>query len=296
MTSNRRLVAALIAVALLGAGVVGLQIQRERRFAGVEPAEQVLYVSSPAVLTRLALSYDALLADLYWIRAIQYYGARRLSAAATQNYDLLYPMLDLTTSLDPNFTVAYRFGAFFLSERAPGGAGRSDLAIQLLDKAMQRHPDRWEYPHDVGFVYYRNGEYRQAAEWFERAAAIPGAAEWLAPLAAVTLAAGGDTAASRVLWKNILTSETEWLRRVAQQRLLQLDAVDAIKLLEGLTADYERRFGDPPVTWEDMVRAGLLPGIPVDPGGHPYVLNPYWGSVTVSEDSPMWPLPTERPA
>jgi hypothetical protein len=50
------------------------------------------------------------------------------------------------------------------------------------------------------------------------------------------------------------------------------------------------------VTWQDMVRAGLLRGIPVDPAGHPFVLNPYWGSVTVSEQSPMWPLPTERPA
>jgi tetratricopeptide (TPR) repeat protein len=288
--------AGLVVIGMLGAAVVGLQMQRERRFASAEPAQQILYVSSPAVLTRMALSYDALLADLYWIRAIQYYGGRRLSSEPEKNYDLLFPMLDLTTSLDPDFTIAYRFGAFFLSEQAPGGAGRSDLAIQLLNKAMQRHPERWEYLHDVGFVHYRNGEYRRAAEWFERAAAIPGAAEWLAPLAAVTLATGGDTNASRVLWQNILTSETEWLRRTARQRLLQLDAIDAIKLLEQRTADYERRFGDPPTAWQDMVRAGLLRGIPVDPGGHPYVLNPYWGSVTVSEKSPMWPLPTERPA
>jgi tetratricopeptide (TPR) repeat protein len=198
--SSSRLIAGLVVIGMLGAAVVGLQMERERRFASVEPAQQILYVSSPAVLTRMALSYDALLADLYWIRAIQYYGGRRLSAEPDKNYDLLFPMLDLTTSLDQDFTIAYRFGAFFLSERAPGGAGRSDLAIELLNKAMQRRPDRWEYPHDVGFVHYRNGEYKQAAEWFERAAAIPGAAEWRSPRAAVTLAPGGGTAAARGLW------------------------------------------------------------------------------------------------
>jgi tetratricopeptide (TPR) repeat protein len=286
----------LALIAVLGAAVVGLQIVRERRFPAVEPAEQVLYVRAPAVMTRMALSFDALVADLYWIRAVQYYGGRRLAERPGTSYDLLYPLLDLTTSLDPYFSIAYRFGAFFLSEMAPGGAGRPDLAVRLIEKAMAAHPTRWEYPHDAGFVYYRYGEYDTAAEWFERAAGVPDAPDWLGPLAAVTLATGGDTSSSRVLWTNLRESEADWIRRTAEHRLLQLDAIDIIARLEALTADYERRVGDPPTRWEDMVRAGLLPAVPVDPAGHPYVLNPRLGDVTVSEDSPMWPLPTERPA
>jgi tetratricopeptide (TPR) repeat protein len=286
----------LALIAVLGAAVVGLQIVRERRFAAVEPAEQMLYVRSPAVMTRMALSFDALAADLYWIRAVQYYGGRRLAERPDKSYDLLYPLLDLTTSLDPYFSIAYRFGALFLSEMAPGGAARPDLAVRLLEKAMAAHPTRWEYPYEVGFVYYRYGEYETAAEWFERAAGVPGAVDWLRPLAAVTLATGGDTSSSRILWRSMLESEAEWIRQTAEHRLLQLDAIDIIARLEALTADYERRFGDPPTRWDEMVRAGMLPGVPVDPAGHPYVLTPGWGDVTVSEESPMWPLPTERPA
>jgi len=296
VTSSSRFVAGLAAIALLGAIVIGLQMRREARYTSAEPAQQVLYVTSPAVLTRLALSFDAVVADLYWIRSIQYYGGRRLSTDAVKDYDLLYPLLDLTTSLDPDFSIAYRFGAFFLSERAPGGAGRPDLAIALLEKAMRRHPERWEYPHDVGFVYYRDGDYKEAAQWFTRASALPDAAEWLAPLAAVTLATGGDTRASRVLWTNILASDEEWLKDIAKQRLQQLDAIDTIAVLEERTAEYQRRMGKPPGSWEDMIRAGLIPGLPIDPAGHPYVLEPFTGSVTVRDDSPMWPLPTERPA
>ena len=282
---------------MLAGTVVALQVVRERVFpAAAAPAEQVLYVSSPAVLRRLALSYDALVADLYWIRAIQYYGSRRLGLSADRDYSLLYPLLDLTTSLDPNFSIAYRFGAFFLSEARPGGAGRPDLAVRLLEKAISTHPDRWEYPHDVGFVYYRLGDYRTAASWFDRAADLPGATNWLRPLAATTLASGGDTNASRLLWTSLLESEAEWIRQEADRRLRQLDAIDQIAELERRTAEFERRYGDPPPAWEDMVRVGLLNAIPADPAGHPYILNPWWGDVTLSEDSPLWPLPTERPA
>ena len=296
-------VTGVAAIAVLMATIVRLQMVRERSFPQSEPAQQILYVSSPAVLTRLALSYDALVADLYWIRAIQYYGGTRLSGRASKSYELLYPLLDLTTSLDPNFNIAYEFGAFFLSEKKPGGPGRSDLAIRLLEKGIAARPDRWQYPYDVGFVHYRDGDYAQAADWFKRAAETTGAQKegeradiWLRPLAANTLAAGGDTKSSRVLYEQLLKSDAAWLRADAARRLKQLDAIDSVAVLEQLTAQYERRFGDPPAAWDDMVRAGFLRNKPLDPEGYEYVLNPWWGDVTVSEKSPLWPLPTEKPA
>jgi hypothetical protein len=41
------------------------------------------------------------------------------------------------------------------------------------------------------------------------------------------------------------------------------------------------------------VRRRLLSGIPLDPTGHPYVLNPYWGIVTLDTASPLSPLPVD---
>ena len=106
---------------------------------------------------------------MYWIRAIQYYGGtkRRLQAQArvpepppmlaaptSDDYSLLYPLLDITTTLDPRFTIAYRFGAVFLAEAYPRGPGRPDLAIALLEKGLRAQPDKWEYMQDIGFVHY----------------------------------------------------------------------------------------------------------------------------------------------
>ena len=69
-------------------------------------------------------------------------------------YELLQPLLDLTTTLDPFFTVAYRFGAIFLSEVPPGGPGRPDQAIALLEKGIAAQPGKWQYFHDIAFVHY----------------------------------------------------------------------------------------------------------------------------------------------
>ena len=276
----------------------GVQVVRDRTFAFAAPDQQVLYVRSGRIMQRLALSYDALLADAYWIRAIQYYGRERLKPAGDANYDLLFPMLDLTTTLDPRFNVGYRFGAIFLAEPHPGGAGRPDLAIALLKKGIARNPAKWDYYHDVGFIYYWNlHDYRTAAEWFERGADVAGAPWWLKTYAAIMLTRGGNRQASRAMWTQLRQSDdNDWLRNTAELRLLQLDALDQIDTLERLVQEFARRSGKPAGSWEQMVAAGLLRGIPVDPTGTPYTLNFADGEVTVAAWSKLHPLPTEPAA
>ena len=104
---------AWVALVALFAVVVGLQmLQAQQPELGLPAgtSDNMLYVRSPAFLRRAALSYDGLLADVYWIRAVQHYGRTKLSHEPNKQFDLLYPLLDLTTSLDPYFDVAYKFG------------------------------------------------------------------------------------------------------------------------------------------------------------------------------------------
>ena len=236
-----------------------MQRVRDRLYPRSAVSAEQLYVTSASAVRKLALGYTALAADLYWIRALQYYGGLRLQnermgvnrqgeARAPQEagpkgpgrpddgsgYELLYPLLDVTTSLDPRFDIAYRFGSIFLAEPPPGGAGRADLAIRLLEKGLRERPDKWEYMMDVGFVHYWwTRDYRTAAAWFGRASAVEGAPAWLRALAASTLATGGDRKTSRLMWTEIRQSaEVDWLRRQAEWRLLQLRALDEIDALQ----------------------------------------------------------------
>ena len=72
----RPLLVAAAIVCLLGAVV--LQTVRDRTYAIREQvAERILYVRSGEAVKRMALGFDALAADVYWIRAIQHYGGDR---------------------------------------------------------------------------------------------------------------------------------------------------------------------------------------------------------------------------
>jgi hypothetical protein len=282
-----------VALACLMSVVVGLQVVHEQRGPLVAVDENLLYVRSPETMKGLALSYDSLLADLYWIRAVQHYGGTRLSTDPNKRYDLLYPLLDLTTSLDARFNIAYYYGSTFLAEAPPGGPGRPDLAIALLEKGLRAQPDKWEFAQWIGFVHYWwRQDYEQAAAWFSRAAKFPNAPIWMAPLAASTLAQGGSRQASRIMWQQIAqTAEDEWFRNDARRQLQKIDALDQLNQLQAVVNAFQKGQGSPPADWAALRAAGYLKGIPVDPSGTPYSLDS--GVVSLDRKSPLWPLPKE---
>ena len=292
---SRSLMTAAVVGAL--AVAVALQVVRDR----VHPrdaiqANRFLYVTSGDVMKTVTLSLKALAADVYWIRAMQHFGGDRLTPGLEhRRYELLYPLLDLTTTLDPYFNIAYRFGAVFLSEPFPGGAGRPDQAVALLRKGLAVQPHKWQYYHDAAFVFYWHlNDYAAAAHWFQRAAAQPNAPDWLAPVAATMLAKGGDRTSSRFLWSQMLTSDQPWLRRNAERALRQLDALDRID-------DIEARIRANPLpagatySWHELVRRGIVPGVPYDPAFTPFDIDPRTGDVTVAMRSSLFPMPDHQP-
>ena len=181
---------------------------------------------------------DSLLADVYWIRAVQHYGGTKLVAAIrTSSYDLLYPLLDLTTSLDPQFNVAYRFGAIFLAEPPPGGPGPAGPG----DRAAREGPAGAAAALGVragrsaSSTTGGSATTRRRPTGSTRGAEIPGAPDWMAPLAAVTLAAGRQPRRRRGSCgsRSLAAAPTRTGSATqAQRRLQQLDAMDQIDALQ----------------------------------------------------------------
>ena len=163
---------------LVGAAIARCRSRATARYPAATARTRCCTCARARRCAASTLGFDALAADLYWIRAIQYFGGRRgCRREPRQDYDLLYPLLDLTTTLDPHFNIAYRFGAIFLAEPYPGGPGRPDLAIALLEKGLRGMPDKWEYMQDIGFVHYWwRHDYPGGARWFEAASQVAGRA------------------------------------------------------------------------------------------------------------------------
>jgi len=289
--SNRWLHAATAGLLALS---IGVQVVRDRGWQPYQPTTPVLWFQSGALLKKISLGFGNLLADIYWMRAVVYYGSQRRADEKDRNFDLLDPLLTLVTTLDPQFKVAYRFGAIFLTEAYPSGPGRPDRAIALLERGLAANPNGWEYLHDIGFVHYWwLRDYEAAGQWFDKAGRLPRAPEWLAPLAATTLAQGGDRQSSRLLWSQLLeSSDADWLKSNAQRSLFQLDAMDVIDQLNLVSQRFAEREGRPPTGPELILAAGLR-GVPLDPTGVPYEMNTATGRIELSKTSTLWPLPAE---
>lgn len=211
--------AGLLAVLLLAASI-GLREVREHRYPRPEPDEPLTYVTSGSALARAALGFDALVADLYWIRAVQHYGRERQRPVTDRKYSRLFAFVDIATTLDPHFVVAYQFGALFLAEPAPNGPGRLDQAMALLEKGRRVDPTRWQFPQYLGFLHYwYGGDPVAAGRQFEAAARLPGAPNWMQTVATSMYLKGGDDQAATLLLREMAQSDDRWIREWARARL-----------------------------------------------------------------------------
>ena len=263
---------AVVAIPLLLAAATFVQgrIDAETHAQAAEQ-EELIFRSGP-LLKKLSLGYDPLLADIYWTRAVQYYGARIGVQNAT--FGSLPALLDITTTLDPRLVVAYRFGAIFLSEPEPIGAGRTDLAVDLVKRGIAANPDQWLLYHDLGFLYYwRLKDYPQAAATYLAGSKVKGAPTIMKLMAARIAENGGSIETSRLIfWELYESTKDPNVRKAALKQLRSLKAQEDKKHLDELIDQYRKRLGRNPASTRDLVTAGLLPGVPVDSLGFPYVI------------------------
>jgi tetratricopeptide (TPR) repeat protein len=235
--------------------------------------EDVLYLPSGKALSRMSLGYSALLADIYWTRAVQYFGSRHIQQST--RYELLSPLLEITTDLDPHLIVAYQDGAVFLSEQPPWGAGQPDKAVELLEKGIHNNPDYWRMYFTLGFVQYMDRQdYKAAQEAFRRGSEVHGALPWMKVMAARMAEKGKDLGTSLALWRQIYdNTHDKELKQTAVSHINSLRADADLNELSRRIQLYRQKTGTLPSRWTDLVRAGMIPGIPLDPTGTPYKLD-----------------------
>ena len=236
--------------------------------------EEVLYIPSPALLKRMSLGYTGLVADIYWTRAVQYFGSKHHERAA--HYNLLPTLLDITTTLDPHLVVAYQFGSVFLAQKPPEGAGMPEKAVALVERGIRENPNDWRLYYHLGFLEYMElHDPVAAARAFDRGAQVSGAHPWLKVLAAAMAQHGGDLQTARFLWSKVYeNSDDKMIRANAVKHLQALDVDEVVPKLEAMVRAYRDVYGNIPTSFLPMVRLGWLKAIPVDPAGHPYKLQP----------------------
>jgi len=260
--------------------------------------DERLYVNDKTA-RRMSLGFNGLAADWYWMRSLQYVGKKLLNSTGDislddlsgLNMNLLVPLLDTATTLDPEFIEPYQYAAVVLP------AIDVQHAIRLTEKGISANPEAWRLYHHLGYIYWRQGEFQKASEIYGQGAQIAGAPFWMEGMKAKLLSEGGSRSTAREIYTRMYEqSNEEQTREMARKHLMHLDSLDQRDALRKLFATYKARSGKCPDSWrelEPVFRSVRIPmnqaGAPLDPSGAPYILQP--GACEVELDPKQTKVP-----
>ena len=258
--------------------LIVVSIPFQKRIDGIRgnfrAIEETLYLTSSA-LKKISFGYKEIVADIYWLRAIQYFGGKKIKE---QDPDLLYKYFDILTDLDPQFVNAYRFGGTFLAEPPPYGLGDIEKGTKLFDKGRENNPNNFRIPLEEAFVYYLYAkDYERAAELFNEASEKPG----LSPIrrasikgmAASAHTYGGNRELSKKIWREIYeTTPNEGRKNFAFRNLQELNTMDMEDRLTEALREYVERYNELPKNLEALKDAGIVKQLPKEPLGGKFII------------------------
>lgn len=297
---KRRGTAALVVAIILSLAVV-VTTQRWLE-TNPRPAlqEESLYISGASVkhLRMASMGFNGLVADYYWMRALQYVGRKasaverfRLDNLASLDLKLLAPLLDAVTTLDPQFMTAYEFGAVVLPTVSDTDSDQD--AIALLKKGIEANPGTWKLHHHLGYIHWQRNDLKSAAEAYAEGSRQLGAPAWMRVMSARMASEGGSRELAREIYFRIFENSTDdQIKRTVELRLLQLDSFDRQDLIRRFLNHYLRKNGECAQTWKSLALylrdSGLAvdsSGAPLDPTGVAYELKDRDCEVELSEKS-----------
>jgi len=272
MNSSRR-VTVVASIVLLGSMACCMATLHAMDRLTLRPeVQQALYIRSAKTLRRLSLGYTGLLADVYWTRAVQYFGYQH--HRHSNDFRLLAPLLRMTTELDPHLIPPYQFGANFLAQKPPNGAGMPDEALTLMEYGIDHNPGNWRLYYNLGFLYFTEfKDYSKAADAFATGAKLPITNGFMPILAARMAQHAGEFDTARLLWYTTYqTTNDGAIRDNAVKHLAALRVDEDVTHLEELVQKYRDQMKRQPESIADLERAGFIRGMPSDPNGKPYRL------------------------
>ena len=284
MQNDRRFTITALCVIVCGMGCVVLLSRwlDERRPAPDSASAEQLYLNAKTA-KRISPGFNALLADWYWLRSLQYVGRKIIDSHATVQLDnlgslnlkLLAPLLETSTTLDPQFLAPYEYAAVVLS------AVDEAAAIRITKKGIAANPHVWRLYHDLGFIYWQRRDFKTASETYGEGAVLPGAPRWMEAMKAQLAVQGGSRNTAREIYERMYQeSDDPNLKEIAGRRILQIQSLNERDVIRGILSEYSARAQRCASSWievSDALRKARLrldaSGTPLDPADTPYQLS-----------------------
>jgi tetratricopeptide (TPR) repeat protein len=284
----------LISVVLLIVGFIGiwklsdvLTTNRQQLPASIEDADLTFKSEK---LAKYDIGFNGLIADWYWISALQYLGKKAVANKGGFSVDnlkplnpkQLYPMLDTATTLDPKFVAVYSYGAIILP------SFDEEKAIKIAEKGIANNPNEWRLFQHLAYIYWKKGDFRKAASIYDKGSQLEGAPPFMKQMSARLEAEGGSRDVARQIYQQMYDEATDdQTKNLAASRLLQTESFEERDVIRQILKDYQAKNNRCTSNWNEILpqlRQAKLPsnnrpirlaqnGSPIDPSDAQYVLN-----------------------
>jgi tetratricopeptide (TPR) repeat protein len=284
----------LISFAILIAGFVGiwklsdvLAANRPQLSAEIEDANLTFKSEK---LAKYDAGFNGLIADWYWISALQYLGKKAVANQGKFNYtDLkplnpkqLYPLLETASTLDPKFVGVYSYGAIILP------SFDEEKAIALTEKGIANNPKEWRLFQHLAYIYWKKGDFKKAASVYETGSQIEGSPPFMKMMSARLEAEGGSRDIARQIYQQMYDEATDdSIKNLAAGRLLQTESFEERDTIRQVLKTFQTQNNRCATNWNEVfpqLRQAVLPatkrplrfaqnGSPIDPSDGFYLLN-----------------------
>jgi tetratricopeptide (TPR) repeat protein len=162
-----------------------------------------------------------------------------------------------------------------------------------LEKGVRGNPSEWRLFHNLGFIHWQAGRYKEAGEAYAAGAKVAGAPAWMHAMAAQMEANGGSRAVAREMYKRLYEESSDaQIRSLAASRYTQLISLDERDAIRRALEEFRARTSRCPASWREaapLLRTMKLrldaSGTPLDPTDIPYVLDTAACDVRLDERS-----------
>jgi tetratricopeptide (TPR) repeat protein len=241
-------------------------------------SERSAFVSLPAGKTLKALSfgYHNLAADLLFIWSIQFYSTYYIS----NRFDFLERVYDAITDITPQYKEPYVVGSLIMAMEARD----VPMALRLLDKGSRRNPEEYMFDQEAGFYCYKYlKDYARAEQYYNRAAAKPGAPAFIKRMNAHLVYLRDDPKMAYQMWLDIYRHANDILTKdSAINHLYQIKAESDLPQLQAKIAEFRQTYRRLPATLAELAGSGLVREVPRDFSGQEYIYDPQLGTVTAA--------------
>jgi hypothetical protein len=205
----------------------------------------------------LAFGYDAVLADFYYLRAIQSFGGKW--KLVVKDYSSIVDYFDTLTELDPQFIEVYEYGSMILNEEG----GLPDAAIALNRKGWLKN--LWNYRPSYLNAYICWWELRRPLDtklWATLSSKVPGCPEFVGRIVNHIDKEMGQYSAAAERWINDYVRGIErgddYLMTIARGQLVDIADKWHKKNLSNAVRKFREERERLPLTIQELVDGGYL--------------------------------------